>query len=51
MGLFPFGRAKKESFYSKLESFIDSSFRRDIPADVIAVCFNLYENEKHKWCM
>ena len=37
--------------YNKISKWIDAVFVADIPAEVVAFCFNLYEESDNVWSM
>lgn len=37
--------------YNEVSSWIDNALSREVPGDVAAFCFNLYEDGEYKWSM
>ena len=51
MGLLNIFKHKCTSFESKVAKWIDSVLQQEIPADVAAFCFNLYDDGDGNWSM
>ena len=53
MNIFSFFKKKSETglTYKKLETWLDGVMQMPIPNDVVAFCFNLYEDDNKIWTL